>query len=183
VYDAVYDSFCSGVADIVKQMRQGAPLHSPFVDCGALCMPAHHLHLQRLVDDALAKGARLLAGGAPPPSDSPLASGQFYPPTILADVTEGMAIMQEEIFGAPAARAAAPARIPDPPRAPQARSCASAACPTARRATTRRCASPTTATSRSARAHTLGAAGAPRPSARGWRRGCPRSTTSRARRT
>ena len=132
VYSAVYEKFCSGVAEIVAQMRQGAPLHSdlvchvptmlisctmtacpgvpcdlslgfvfgPQVDCGALCMPQHRQHLQRLVDDAVAKGAKVLAGGkSPAVSSSALSTGQFYPPTVLADVTEDMVIMQEEIFG------------------------------------------------------------------------------------
>jgi len=34
-----------------------------------------------------------------PSPNSPLAKGQFYPPTIVADVTEDMLIAQEEIFG------------------------------------------------------------------------------------
>ena len=62
-------------------------------------MPQHAQHLQRLVDDALAKGAKLLHGGKPPEVGHPLSGGQFYPPTVLVDVTENMVIMQEEIFG------------------------------------------------------------------------------------
>ena len=99
VYDAVYEQFCDGVVGIVQRMRQGAPLHSPFIDCGALCMPQHYLHLQRLVDDAVSKGATVRAGGQPPARGDPLAAAQFYPPTILCDVTEDMLIMKEEIFG------------------------------------------------------------------------------------
>ena len=62
-------------------------------------MPQHHQHLQRLVDDAVAKGAKILNGGKPPAPGDVLSAGQFYPPTVLADVTEEMTIMQEEIFG------------------------------------------------------------------------------------
>ena len=62
-------------------------------------MPQHHQHLQRLVDDAVAKGAKLLNGGKPPAPGDALSAGQFYPPTVLADVSEDMIIMQEEIFG------------------------------------------------------------------------------------
>ncbi|ROO87279.1 acyl-CoA reductase-like NAD-dependent aldehyde dehydrogenase [Actinocorallia herbida] len=47
-----------------------------------------------LVRDALAKGARAAAGGAP--LDRP---GYFFAPTILADVSEGLAIVEEEQFG------------------------------------------------------------------------------------
>lgn len=53
--------------------------------------------MQSLVDDAVAKGARLLAGGKLP--DSRSTSGQFYPPTVLADVRRDMRIAEEEVFG------------------------------------------------------------------------------------
>lgn len=49
VQGAVYGEFCDGVAAIVRRMSQGAPLHSRAIDCGALCMPQHRAHLQRLV--------------------------------------------------------------------------------------------------------------------------------------
>ena len=72
----------------------------PLVDCGAICMgPRQMLHYQRLVDDAVIKGARVLAGGFIPPRDSPLGAGSFYPPTVLADIPENAFIAQEEIFG------------------------------------------------------------------------------------
>jgi len=48
------------------------------------------------VDEAVKAGARLLAGGVLPPAS---ATGQFYPPTVLADVTSKMRIAQEEVFG------------------------------------------------------------------------------------
>merc|ERR1719276_713799 len=54
---------------------------------------------QRLVDDAVSKGAKLLNGGYIPAGSDPLTSGSFYPPTILADVPESALIAQEEIFG------------------------------------------------------------------------------------
>jgi acyl-CoA reductase-like NAD-dependent aldehyde dehydrogenase len=47
------------------------------------------------VEDALTRGARVLAGG----SRSPELGKNFYKPTILADVTHGMRIMREETFG------------------------------------------------------------------------------------
>jgi acyl-CoA reductase-like NAD-dependent aldehyde dehydrogenase len=47
------------------------------------------------VNDAVAKGARLLAGGRRMPELGP----NFYAPTLLADVNHDMRIMQEETFG------------------------------------------------------------------------------------
>jgi acyl-CoA reductase-like NAD-dependent aldehyde dehydrogenase len=51
--------------------------------------------VQSHVDDAVARGARLLAGGKPLPELGP----NFFSPTILADVDHSMQIMREETFG------------------------------------------------------------------------------------
>lgn len=53
--------------------------------------------VQSLVDDAVAKGATVLAGGALPSAAA--VSGHFYPPTVLSGVTRAMRISQEEVFG------------------------------------------------------------------------------------
>jgi acyl-CoA reductase-like NAD-dependent aldehyde dehydrogenase len=42
------------------------------------------------VGDALAKGAKLLVGGSVPQLPEPLAGGNFYSPTVLADATIDM---------------------------------------------------------------------------------------------
>lgn len=100
VYEKVYDEFCDKVTKVVKTMRQGPSNGDPFVDCGAICMgPKQLLKYQDLVDDAVAKGARVLHGGEIPKKGSALANGCFYPPTILVDVSENAKIAQEEIFG------------------------------------------------------------------------------------
>ena len=100
IYEKVYQEFCDGVTKIVKGMKTGSSLGDEYVDCGAITMgPKQLLAYQRLVDDAVAKGAKVLAGGYVPSSNDPLSKGCFYPPTILADVTEDAIIAQEEIFG------------------------------------------------------------------------------------
>jgi len=80
----------------------GPSLGDAAVDCGSICMgPRQLLAYQKLVDDAVSKGARCLSGGfIPDPKKHPeLTSGSFYPPTILCDVPENALIAQEEIFG------------------------------------------------------------------------------------
>ena len=100
VYEKVYDEFCDGVTRIVKNMKTGSSLGDPYVDCGAICMGKKQLEsYQKLVDDAVEKGAKILSGGYIPGPDSPLSQGSFYPPTVLADVPENASIAQEEIFG------------------------------------------------------------------------------------
>lgn len=96
VYDKVYDSFCEHVSAIVKSMRQGPPLSSEFVDCGACVHPPSLENYKRFVDDAVSKGARVLAGGG---RNKEFPQGQFFEPTVLADVTEDMLIAKEETFG------------------------------------------------------------------------------------
>ena len=96
----MYDEFCDGVKKVANRMKTGPSLGNPFVDCGAICMgPRQMAHYQKLVDDAVSKGARILNGGYIPIAPDPLAEGSFYPPTILADVPESAIIAQEEIFG------------------------------------------------------------------------------------
>ena len=51
--------------------------------------------VEHLVNDAKAKGAKVLAGGSRADELGEL----FYPPTLLTDVTEDMEIYKEEIFG------------------------------------------------------------------------------------
>ncbi|KAI8471381.1 MAG: Aldehyde/histidinol dehydrogenase [Monoraphidium minutum] len=98
VESAVYDAFCGRVAEVAHAMRQGPALgHGP-VDAGAMCMPGSVEKVQRLVADALAKGATALSGGAPPAAGA-AGPGQFFPPTVLAGVTRDMAIWHEEVFG------------------------------------------------------------------------------------
>ena len=83
VYEKVYQEFCDRVVGVVKQMKQGPSLGDPYVDCGAICMGPKQLQAyQRLVDDAVSKGAKLLIGGFIPPANSALATGSFYPPTV-----------------------------------------------------------------------------------------------------
>jgi succinate-semialdehyde dehydrogenase/glutarate-semialdehyde dehydrogenase len=48
----------------------------------------------RLVDEAVAGGARALVGGT-----APAGPGCFFPPTVLADVPADARILREEIFG------------------------------------------------------------------------------------
>jgi acyl-CoA reductase-like NAD-dependent aldehyde dehydrogenase len=95
VFDEVYDSFVARMTARVAGLRQGPPLGPTLVDCGAMTMPRQLDIIQDLVDDARAKGARVLVGGRRNPDHV----GQFFEPTLIADVDHSMRITQEEIFG------------------------------------------------------------------------------------
>jgi acyl-CoA reductase-like NAD-dependent aldehyde dehydrogenase len=97
VFDAVYDEFVRRVSDQVRALRQGPPTEDAGgqFDVGAMTMPRQLEIIERQVQDAVAKGARVLAGGRRNPS----LRGQFWEPTVLVDVTHDMAIAREETFG------------------------------------------------------------------------------------
>jgi acyl-CoA reductase-like NAD-dependent aldehyde dehydrogenase len=94
VFDAVYDEFVAKVTEKVRALRQGPP-QDGLVDVGAMTMPGQLDILDRLVKDAVAKGARAVVGGK---RNSAL-TGQYFEPTILVDVDHTMAITQDEQFG------------------------------------------------------------------------------------
>ena len=94
VHEKIHDKFVARVMKAANQLRQGWAL-APGVDCGAMCMPNQAAYVQSLIDDAVAKGAKLECGGAID-EDAP---GQFYPPTVLTNVNHSMKIMKEEVFG------------------------------------------------------------------------------------
>ncbi|KAK9821805.1 hypothetical protein WJX81_007733 [Elliptochloris bilobata] len=96
VHERVYDAFTAMAAEAARGLRQGHALGGPPVDCGAMCLPGLAERVAELVDDAVAAGAQVLAGGR---LVRPPGGGQFYAPTVLAGVTPAMRIWREEVFG------------------------------------------------------------------------------------
>jgi acyl-CoA reductase-like NAD-dependent aldehyde dehydrogenase len=96
VQRAVAPAFVAACAAAVGRIRAGPASGEAPVDYGALCLPGLADKVQALVDDAVARGATLVAGGRAPPASAP---GQFYPPTILTGVTREMRVWREEVFG------------------------------------------------------------------------------------
>ena len=100
VHASVADEFAERAGAAARAMRQGNPLggeegSAAVVDSGSMCMPSAVAAVAALVDDAVAKGAKLLAGG----SSKLNKTGQFYPPTVLFGVKRGMRLWEEEVFG------------------------------------------------------------------------------------
>jgi succinate-semialdehyde dehydrogenase/glutarate-semialdehyde dehydrogenase len=97
VHRSQYDAFLQTLVEKVGQLVVG-PYDLENVNVGPLIDQNAMKHMQAQVDDAVAKGARLLAGGKAY-DDAALSQGNFYPPTVLADVTTDMNIFHEETFG------------------------------------------------------------------------------------
>jgi succinate-semialdehyde dehydrogenase/glutarate-semialdehyde dehydrogenase len=76
-----------------RRLRVGNP-GTQGVELGSLTLERQRRVVEQHVQDAVAKGARVLTGGQTP--DGP---GFFYPPTVLADVSHEMIVMRDESFG------------------------------------------------------------------------------------
>ncbi len=94
VADQIYDDFLEVFLRRVEAMRLGAST-AWGVDMGSLISQAQLDTVVAHVEDAVAKGARVLAGGRHRPDIGPY----FYEPTVLEGVTPGMQCFGEESFG------------------------------------------------------------------------------------
>jgi succinate-semialdehyde dehydrogenase/glutarate-semialdehyde dehydrogenase len=94
----VAEAFATKMAAMMGSMKVGNGLEDG-VRVGPLVEPAAVEKVERHVNDAVQKGARVLLGGGRLEGTS----GYFYRPTVLMDVNEDMLVMQEETFGPVAA--------------------------------------------------------------------------------
>ncbi len=92
VQEAIYDRFVAGFAERARAVKTGHGLDAATA-MGPLANARRPGAIEALVDDAAAKGARVLAGGKR--GDS----GFFFEPTLLADVPDSADIMSNEPFG------------------------------------------------------------------------------------
>lgn len=90
---AIFDRFVDAFVATVRAFRVGDPLDEATY-IGPLTRAAQLDVLDGQVRDAREKGARVLCGGGR--LEGP---GQFFAPTVLADVDHRMALMREESFG------------------------------------------------------------------------------------
>lgn len=117
VQSGVYDEFVRRLKEAVEAFKIGngvdaSVTHGPLINAGAANK------VGELVDDAVQKGAKVIAGGSKIPtlgentrsffdpvfsSNCPTKGPAFYQPTILTDITRDMRIVSEEIFGPVAA--------------------------------------------------------------------------------
>ncbi|MGI8412774.1 MAG: aldehyde dehydrogenase family protein [Solirubrobacteraceae bacterium] len=95
----VHDEFVSLVTDRAHKLRQGVPGGFGSVDVGSFVNPPQGDIVQAHVEDAVAKGARVLAGGHRGSGQAGGSQGSFFEPTVLTDVDHTMQCMREETFG------------------------------------------------------------------------------------
>ena len=91
VQEGVYEAFVQKFAAKVRTAKVGNGFEDG-VNQGPLIEPSAVDKVERHVQDAIAKGARVLTGGK-------RLSGQFFEPTVVADATADMVCATEETFG------------------------------------------------------------------------------------
>ena len=94
VHKAIYDSFVSALVDRVSSLRLGIGFDYES-DIGSLISRDQLLKVSAHVDDAVAKGARVLTGGKARPDLGPF----VFEPTVLEGVSEEMVLCRGETFG------------------------------------------------------------------------------------
>ena len=92
-HDAIYDEFERLFTEQMAAKNLGDPMDEK-TDVGPLASEQQRDDVEHLVADAVAKGAKVLCGGA-----APEGPGFYYPPTVLAGVTPEMRVHTEEVFG------------------------------------------------------------------------------------
>jgi len=93
VHEAVYEEFERLFTEQMASKVVGDPMLEG-TDVGPLASEQQRDDVEKLVADAVANGAKVLCGGA-----APEGPGFYYPPTVLAGITEEMRVHTEEVFG------------------------------------------------------------------------------------
>jgi acyl-CoA reductase-like NAD-dependent aldehyde dehydrogenase len=89
IHEAIWDAFMARFLEGVAALRTGDPL-DPTTDVGPMVDAGQAERTQRWVDEAVAMGGRVLAGGR--------ADGSFFPPTVLTDVPTTAQVCSNEAF-------------------------------------------------------------------------------------
>ncbi|MBZ5487503.1 aldehyde dehydrogenase family protein [Halomonas aquamarina] len=95
---SIFDEVTSRLARAAEQIQVGLPSDEA-TRMGPLQNRRQFEHVTRMIDAAVAAGARILTGGKRPEGLPEEARGYFIAPTVLVDVTPDMEIAQQEVFG------------------------------------------------------------------------------------
>jgi phenylacetaldehyde dehydrogenase len=97
VHSSIRDAFVEKLAARVRQVKLGPGLAAG-TTMGPLVSAEQRDRVNSLIDSGLAEGATAVVGGGRV-TDPALADGYYVEPTLFTDVTPGMTIMRQEIFG------------------------------------------------------------------------------------
>jgi acyl-CoA reductase-like NAD-dependent aldehyde dehydrogenase len=95
VHTSLYAKFVDACEPLVRAYRMGDPADAA-TTLGPIAQPHHPAELEALVDDAVERGARLVAGGRRAQAGG---RGRFFEATLLRDANASMRLLQSESFG------------------------------------------------------------------------------------
>src|SRR5438128_2863520 len=98
VHGQIYDEFEKGFVEAMKALRVGDPMNES-TDVGPLATKQILKDLEEQVQVSVAAGAKILTGGQRLKFEDQLAGGNFYEPTVLADIPKDSPAFSDEIFG------------------------------------------------------------------------------------
>jgi succinate-semialdehyde dehydrogenase/glutarate-semialdehyde dehydrogenase len=98
VHEKIYDEFEKRFVEVMKALRVGDPLEAA-TDIGPLATDQILKDLEDQVTISVAAGAKLLTGGRRCELEGDLTPGNFYEPTVLADIPKEAPAYADEIFG------------------------------------------------------------------------------------
>jgi succinate-semialdehyde dehydrogenase/glutarate-semialdehyde dehydrogenase len=93
IADSIYDEFVRQFVERMRALKVGDPLDEA-TEIGPLATPSIRGGVHEQVRKSIAVGAKLLTGGEPLEG-----KGNFYPPTVLAEIPEEAPAYREEVFG------------------------------------------------------------------------------------
>jgi succinate-semialdehyde dehydrogenase / glutarate-semialdehyde dehydrogenase len=98
VHEQIYDGFEKGFVEAMKRLSVGDPLDEK-IDVGPLATDQILKDLEEQVNVSVARGAKLLTGGHRAQLSGDLARGNFFEPTVLADIPKDSPASCDETFG------------------------------------------------------------------------------------
>ena len=98
VHSKIYEEFEKRFVEAMQALRVGDPLNEA-TDIGPLATQQILDDLAEQVQVSVAAGAKILTGGQTFNADGDLAEGNFYQPTVLADIPRDSPAYRDELFG------------------------------------------------------------------------------------
>jgi succinate-semialdehyde dehydrogenase/glutarate-semialdehyde dehydrogenase len=98
VHCGVHDALAAKLMEHARKLTIGDGVTDPKVDLGPMATTEVLARVRDHVADAIARGASVITGGKPP-DGKPYALGNYYLPTVLANVAPGSLVLRDETFG------------------------------------------------------------------------------------
>lgn len=95
VHESVYAEFVDLLAKKTRALRHGVPDDACTVDVGSMTTAKQRQTVERQVNDAVAHGAKIIAQS----HRVGTGDGEFFPATLMTDITHDMILMRDETFG------------------------------------------------------------------------------------